>query len=190
VQPLQVAAAVKGIVPDGSEGIGQHHFLHIRPNKKLLAQRHHRLTVDGFRNFQHRVLRDLSVILVHLDAAGSWLMFIFSLIAIACGCGITLYAFGKDDSLMSKFYGFPVFKIGIRYTALQLGLSLVIYIIGAFINMPYWVGLLLSLVLAGAAGIGVIAADNAHDVIRQIDHQEAAVMLHPQGKGIGASHSN
>lgn len=104
--------------------------------------------------------------------AGSWLMFVFSLISIAGGCGITLYAFGKDDSLMSKFYGFPVFKIGICYTGLQLGISVLIYIIGAFVNVPYWIGLLLSLVLVGAAGIGVIAADNAHEFIEQIDHHE------------------
>ena len=107
--------------------------------------------------------------------AGSWLMFVFSLISIAGGCGITLYAFGKDDSLMSKFYGFPVFKIGICYTGLQLGISVLIYIIGAFVNVPYWIGLLLSLVLAGAAGIGVIAADHAHEVIEQIDHHQVEV---------------
>lgn len=107
--------------------------------------------------------------------AGSWLMFVFSLISIAGGCGITLYVFGKDDSLMSKFYGYPVFKIGIGYMLLQLGLSVLVYIIGAFINVPYWVGLLLSLVMAGAAGIGIIAADNAHDFVEQIDNQTLEV---------------
>lgn len=107
--------------------------------------------------------------------AGSWLMFVFSLIAIAGGCGITLYAFGKGDSLMSKFYGYPVFKIGIGYMLLQLGLSVPVYIIGAFTNVPYWVGLLLSLVMASAAGIGIIAADNAHDFIEQIDNQTLEV---------------
>lgn len=107
--------------------------------------------------------------------AGSWLMFVFSLISIAGGCSITLYAFGKDDSLMSKFYGYPVFKIGIGYMLLQLGLSVLVYIIGAFINVPYWVGLLLSLVMAGAAGIGIIAADNAHDFVEQIDNQTLEV---------------
>lgn len=107
--------------------------------------------------------------------AGSWLMFIFSLISIAGSCGITLYAFGKDDSLMSKFYGYPVFKIGIGYMLLQLGLSVLVYIIGAFVNVPYWVGLLLSLVMAGAAGIGIIAADDAHDFIEQVDSHEVAV---------------
>lgn len=117
----------------------------------------------------------LSFALIPFDKpAGSWLMFVFSLISVAGGCGITLYAFGKDDSLMSKFYGYPVFKIGIGYMLLQLGLSVPVYIIGAFVNVPYWVGLLLSIFIAGAAGIGVIAADNAHDFIEQADDRIVA----------------
>lgn len=104
--------------------------------------------------------------------AGAWTVFVFSVLSIAGGCGITIYAFGKDDSLMSKFYGFPVFKIGIGYTVLQLGISMVIYIIGAFVKVPYWTGLLPSVILAGAAAIGIIAADNAHEFLEQIDHHQ------------------
>ena len=104
--------------------------------------------------------------------AVAWTVFAFSLLSIAGGCGITIYAFGKDDSLMSKFYGFPVFKIGIGYTVLQLGISVVIYIIGAFVKVPYWAGLLPSTVLAGAAAIGIIAADNARELLEQIDHHQ------------------
>ena len=106
--------------------------------------------------------------------AGSWLMFVFSLISIAGSCSITLYAMGRNDSLISKFYGYPAFTIGVGYMLLQLGFSVLVYIIGAFTNVPYWVGLLLSLIMAGAAGIGVIAADNAHDFIEQMDKQEVA----------------
>ena len=106
--------------------------------------------------------------------AGSWLMFVFSLIAIAGSCGCSLYAMGRNDSLMSKFYGYPVFKIGIGYMLLQLGLSIVVYSIGAFFNVPYWAGLLLSVVTAAAAGIGMIAADSAHALIEQADQQELA----------------
>lgn len=101
--------------------------------------------------------------------AGSWTMFVFSLISVAAGCYITLYAFNKGESLMSKYYGYPVFRIGGLYMALQLGLSIIIYIIGAFVKVPFWVGLLFSLLLGGAAAIGVIAADNARDIVEEID---------------------
>ena len=106
--------------------------------------------------------------------AGSLLMFVFSLIAIAGSCGSSLYTLGRNDSLMSKFYGYPIFKIGIGYMLLQLGLSVAVYVIGAFVSVPYWVGLLLSVLPAGAAGIGMIAADNAHTFIEQTDRQEQA----------------
>ena len=105
----------------------------------------------------------------------SWLMFIFSVIAIAGNCWVSIYTFGRSDSLMSKFYGYPVFKIGLYYMLIQLGLSVLLFIIGAFVDVPYWVGLLLSLVLAGIAAIGMIAADNAHDVIQQMDTQSIEI---------------
>lgn len=107
--------------------------------------------------------------------AGSWLMFVFSILSIVGGCCITLYTLGKDDTLMSKFYGYPIFKIGISYTLLQLGASVVVYVVGAFVNVPYWVGLLLSLLLAGIAGIGMIAADNARDFVEQTEDRTIAL---------------
>lgn len=107
--------------------------------------------------------------------AAAWLMFVFSLIAVAGSCAVTLYTLGSSSSLMSKFYGYPVFKIGIAYMLLQLGLSVLIYIIGSFTQVPYWVALLLSLILAGGAGIGVIAADNARDFVEQMDDQTVEI---------------
>ncbi len=107
--------------------------------------------------------------------AAAWLMFVFSLIAVAGSCAVTLYTLGKDSSLMSKFYGYPVFKIGMVYMLLQLGFSVLIYIIGSFAQVPYWVALLLSLILAGGAGIGVIAADNAREFVEQMDDHTVEV---------------
>ena len=44
-------------------------------------------------------------------------------------------------------------------------------IIAAFVAVPYWVSLLLSIILLGAAGIGVIATDNTRDAIQNIDNE-------------------
>ena len=106
--------------------------------------------------------------------AASWIMFAFSIISFAAGLGISWYAFGKSETLVSKFYGYPVFRIGFIYTAVQLILSIVVFIIGAFVNLPYWIGLVLSVLLLGMAAIGVIAADNARDYIEEIDVKTAA----------------
>ena len=107
--------------------------------------------------------------------AGSWLMFAFSLISFAGGCGITLFAFSKSEELKSKFYGYPVFRIGFFYTAIQLALTLLIYIIGSFVALPYWVGLVLSVLIAGAAAIGVITTDNARDFVEEIEEKTVIV---------------
>lgn len=106
-------------------------------------------------------------------APASWVMFTFSLISIAAGCGMTLYAFEKDEGLMSKFYGFPIFRLGYLYTLLQIGISVIFYVVGAFVNVPYWIGLIPSLLLAGGAAAGMIAADNAKDYIEEIDTKTA-----------------
>ena len=48
-------------------------------------------------------------------------------------------------------------------------MTVILYIIGAFVDVPYWVGLIISVLVAGFAGIGCIVTDNARDVIEEID---------------------
>lgn len=111
----------------------------------------------------------LTVLIPFSKPGASWVMFAFSLVSFGGGLGISLYAFAKSETLVSMFYGYPVFRIGFLYPAIQVALTFIIYIIGAFVNAPYWIGLLLSLLLLGAATIGVIAVDNARDYVEEID---------------------
>ncbi|MCR5201796.1 MAG: hypothetical protein K6D02_01695 [Lachnospiraceae bacterium] len=111
--------------------------------------------------------------------AGTWVMYVFSLISIVVGLIITMYAFwNTDDSddlmsreqgLQSKVYGFPIFRIGIIYVVLQLCISVVIFAIGHFINVPAWVGIIISVILLGVALIGVIATDNVRDMVQETE---------------------
>ena len=107
--------------------------------------------------------------------AASWVMFVFTLISIFGGCAISIYAFGKSEELKSKFYGFPVFRIGFLYTIIQLALCLLVYLIGGFVNLPYWVGLMLSVLLIGAAAVGVIGVDNARDYVENIEDKTVVI---------------
>lgn len=104
--------------------------------------------------------------------AASWAMFAFSLISIVFGGFMCLLAFKNTEKLMSKFYGFPVFRIGVLYIGIQLILTVIIYIIGANIDVPFWVGFLISILLLGAAAIGCITTDNARDIVEEIDQKE------------------
>lgn len=101
--------------------------------------------------------------------AASWISFFFTIIAIVgslfvCGC-----AFKAKETLVSKIYGFPIFRVGAIYAIVQLVVGVIICAIGAFVAVPYWVALLFSVILLGAAAIGVIITDNTRDLIEEID---------------------
>jgi hypothetical protein len=101
--------------------------------------------------------------------AASWISFFFTIIAIVsslfvCGC-----AFKAKETLVSKIYGFPIFRVGVVYAIAQLIVGIIICAIATFVVVPYWVALLLSVLFLGAAAIGVIVTDNTRDLIEEID---------------------
>ena len=104
----------------------------------------------------------------HKNAA-SWISFVFTLISFVLSLGVSLYVFGKEDEMTSKFYGFPIFKIAYMYPLVQFAVGLLICIIAAFVAVPYWVALILSLIILGASSIGVIATDNARDIVEKTE---------------------
>ena len=101
--------------------------------------------------------------------AASWWMFGFSLVSFVGGCGIALFAFAQPVELKSKFYRYPVFRIGFLYTGVQIALTLLVYVIGGFVSVPYWVGLTLSVLVLGLAAIGVITANTARDFVEETE---------------------
>ena len=99
--------------------------------------------------------------------AASWISFVFTLISFVLSLGVSLYVFGKEDELTSKFYGFPIFKIAYMYPLIQFVVGVIICLIAAFVAVPYWVALILSLIILGVSAIGVIATDNARDIVEE-----------------------
>ncbi len=101
--------------------------------------------------------------------AASWISFAFTIIAIASSLVVFNFAFNAKEALVSKIYGYPIFRVGAVYALAQLALGIVICIIAAFVTVPYWVAFLLSVILLGAAAIGVIITDNTRDLVERID---------------------
>lgn len=101
--------------------------------------------------------------------AASWISFLFTIIALASSLFICGIAFKAKETLVSKIYGFPIFRVGAIYAIVQLIVGVIICAIGAFVAVPYWVALLLSVLFLGAAAIGVIITDNTRDLIEEID---------------------
>ena len=106
--------------------------------------------------------------------AASWISFAFTIIAIAGSLLVFNIAFNAKGTLVSKIYGYPIFRVGAVYALAQLALGVVICIIAAFVAVPYWVALLLSLILLGAAAIGIIITDNTRDLVEKVDAESKA----------------
>lgn len=107
--------------------------------------------------------------------AASWISFVFTLVSFVLSLGVALYVFGKDNEMTSKFYGFPIFKIAYMYPLVQFIVGLIICIVAAFVAVPYWIALILSLIILGASAIGVIATDNARDIVEQTEAESERV---------------
>lgn len=101
--------------------------------------------------------------------AASWISFAFTIIAIAASLFVFNQAFNSKETLVSKIYGYPIFRVGAVYALAQLAIGIVICTIGAFVAVPYWVALLLSIIMLGAAAIGVIITDNTCDLVEHVD---------------------
>ncbi|MBE6910979.1 MAG: hypothetical protein E7473_00465 [Ruminococcaceae bacterium] len=107
--------------------------------------------------------------------ATSWISFSFVVVSMAAGFGIIKYAFSGEETLKSKFYGVPIAKIGIVYPCAQIIICVILSAIAAFVELPYWIPVLLSVVLLGAAAIGVIATSAVKVVLEEREAEEREV---------------
>lgn len=96
-----------------------------------------------------------------------WLSYFFGVIAIAAQLYVLPKAFAQGESVKSKFYGFPIAKIGVVYLIVQLALGLVF--MGLAKMVPLWLPLIAYVVLLGVAALGFIAADAMRDEVERQD---------------------
>ena len=104
----------------------------------------------------------------------SIILYIFSLVSIIGGCGITMYAFSKGTELRSKVYGFPVFRMGYIYMIVQLLFSVAVCVVNAFIAVPAWIAVVVSVLILGLSAIGIIATDATRNIITEQENKWAA----------------
>ena len=98
-----------------------------------------------------------------------WLSYGFTLAAFAVLCASIYLAFIKKSNAKSRFYGFPIARIGLIYGLVQLIASLVIMALGCFI--PWQVCVLLYAIAMGAALIGLISTEAVIDNIQEQDRK-------------------
>lgn len=98
--------------------------------------------------------------------ASFWMGYIFGVIAIALQLYVFKVAFADGNSAKSKFYGFPIAKIGVFYLIAQLIISIIEMAVASI--LPVWVPILINVVILAVAVVGCIAAEVTKDeVVRQ-----------------------
>lgn len=99
-----------------------------------------------------------------------WAAWAFGLAAILAAIPILLYAFRPGKSLQSKFYGFPVARVGVLYLVAQMIVTLLFWGL-AFANCPAWVPVVVSVLVLAAAALGLVATDVARGEVERQQEQ-------------------
>ena len=101
--------------------------------------------------------------------AAFWISYGFTLAAFAVVLASVYIAFLRKGDAKSRFYGFPIARIGIIYGAAQLVVGFLFMALGTYI--AWWVAVLVYSVGLGAALIGLVGAEAVVDEIHVQDEK-------------------
>ncbi len=102
-----------------------------------------------------------------------WGAYIFGMVSVILQIGVVLLAANGAETLRKKVYAFPVFRMGIIYLAVQLGVSLVFSVAANFIeNFPGWIIYVVSVIILGVFIVLVLLTDTAKDEIIKLEEEE------------------
>ena len=96
-----------------------------------------------------------------------WMSLIFTVIAIAAQVYVLKIAFDKGEPVKSKFYGFPLARLGLIYAVAQIVVSFIFMALAAV--CPPWVCLVVCVLLLAAAAVGLISAELVRDEVERQD---------------------
>ena len=100
-----------------------------------------------------------------------WLSYLFGILAIAVQLYILKVSFGKEKSVKSKFYGFPIAQMGIVYLAVQIAASILFICLASIV--PIQIPVILYVILLAAVVLGFVATDAVRDEIERQDKRLA-----------------
>lgn len=95
-----------------------------------------------------------------------WVAYICGVVAILFQLLVFSISFSKGQGVKSKFYGFPIARIGVTYLIVQLILSVIEMCFSD--DIPAWVAIIINVIVFAIAAIGCITTDLVRDeVVRQ-----------------------
>ena len=110
----------------------------------------------------------LTFLIPFVHTATFWVSFVFGLVAIAVVAASIYIAFVKNPDAKSRFYGFPIAKIGVIYGAVQLIAGILFMALATLV--PAWLAVLVFAIALGTAVIGLVSAEA---VVEEIQIQDS-----------------
>lgn len=98
-----------------------------------------------------------------------WVAYVFGVIAIVSQIYFFKVAFLHGDIAKSKFYGFPIARIGTVYLIVQIIICTFEFFIASFV--PAWPFAILNMIVTAFAAIGCISAEIARDEVEYQDRE-------------------
>ena len=106
----------------------------------------------------------VTFLLPFAHTATFWVSVLFTLISFAVAGASFYIAFIRNPDAKSRFYGFPIARIGAIYGVLQVTAAILFMTLSAIV--PVWTAILVYAVFLGVAVIGLISADAVVEEIR------------------------
>lgn len=101
-----------------------------------------------------------------------WAGYIFSMVAILAQIAVAFLAMSNAVGIKKKVYTFPIFKMGAIYLAVQLCISLVLFIVATFVEeFPSWIAWVVCIIVLGIFTILVLLTDTTRDEIIKIEDE-------------------
>ena len=92
-----------------------------------------------------------------------WISYLFTLVSFGVAALSIYISFIKAPNAMSRFYNFPIARLGVGYCITQSVLGLIAMALGALI--PGWVAVLVYAIKLGAALLGLISAETVVETV-------------------------
>ena len=97
-----------------------------------------------------------------------WIAYLCGVFAILFQVYIFYSSLGKENA-RSRFYGFPIARLGIYYLVIQLAVSIAEIALAKFI--PAWVVIIINVIILAFALIGLITTETMRDEIVKQDNK-------------------
>lgn len=95
-----------------------------------------------------------------------WIAYVFTAAAFAAQIGIWKTALGKEETLKSKFLGFPIIHIGIVYAVIQV----IAFAVFMFVpTLPAWSVIVVCSIIAGVSAVCMISDNVGRNEIERVE---------------------